>query len=131
MSTSVAAVRAHPEKYEKDFGTVVAFLTQYINKKASTPSVKVASFTPIKATKRQKTSASCSMLLEMKTDNSSNESLFAKEKPKANKRNNPALERKENGTRQSSADTWQLGPLIGDCQPSVLRDSYIQPLTII
>ena len=27
LSTAVAAVRAHPDKYEKDFDAVVAFLT--------------------------------------------------------------------------------------------------------
>ena len=32
--------------------------------------------------------------LEMKTDNSSNKSLFADKKPKANNRNNPAFTRK-------------------------------------
>ena len=40
MSTAVATVRAHPNKYEKDFNTVVTFLTQYIDKKAPTPSLK-------------------------------------------------------------------------------------------
>ena len=59
MSTAVAAVRAHPDKYEKDFDAVVAFLTQYIDKKAPTPSVKVASVTQTRPAKRQKTSASC------------------------------------------------------------------------
>ena len=49
LSTAVATVRAHPDKYEKEFNTVVAFLTQYIYKKAPTPSVKVAS----KPTKQQ------------------------------------------------------------------------------
>ena len=38
-------------------------------------------------------------MLETKTDNSSNESLFIDEKPKAYNRNNPALDRKGNGTR--------------------------------
>ena len=44
-------------------------------------------------------------MLEEKTDNSNNDSFFADEKPKANNRNNPVLDRKENGTRQSHADT--------------------------
>ena len=45
-------------------------------------------------------------MLEAKTENSSNESLFADvEKPNANNRSNPALGRKGNGTRQSHADT--------------------------
>ena len=45
LSTAVAAVRIHPDKYKKDFNAVVAFLTQYINKRSPTPSVKVASIT--------------------------------------------------------------------------------------
>ena len=45
MSTAVVAVRAHPNKYEKYFDAVVAFLTQYIDKKAPRQSVKVASVT--------------------------------------------------------------------------------------
>ena len=155
---AVAAVRAHPDRYEKDFDTVVTFLTQNIDKRAPTPSMKVASVTQIRPAKQQKTSASCntfrgkielkkysqeeydSMLaaqcqqlyelqkkarlikgkktpessralearvasLEAKSDNSSNESLFADKKPMANNRNNPALDRKGNGTRQSHADT--------------------------
>ena len=44
-------------------------------------------------------------ILEAKTDNSSNEILFQDEKPKANKRNNPALGRKGSRTRQSSTAT--------------------------
>ena len=43
--------------------------------------------------------------LEAKIDNSSNESLFANEKPKASNRNNSALDGKGNGTRQSLADS--------------------------
>ena len=44
-------------------------------------------------------------VLEAKTDNNNNESLFADENPKANNRNNPALDRKGSRTRQSHADT--------------------------
>ena len=44
-------------------------------------------------------------VLEEKTDNSSNKSLFAAEKSKASNRNNLALDRKGNDTRQSHADT--------------------------
>ena len=36
MSTAVATVRAHPDKYKKDFNAVVAFLTQYIDKRVQT-----------------------------------------------------------------------------------------------
>ena len=39
------AVRSHPYKYEKDFNAVVAFLTQYIDKRVPTPCVKIASVT--------------------------------------------------------------------------------------
>ena len=39
MSTAVTPVRAHPDKYEKDFNIVVAFLTQHIDKKAPMPSL--------------------------------------------------------------------------------------------
>ena len=44
-------------------------------------------------------------MLEAKTNNSSDESLFADEKPKANNRNNPALDRKGSRARQSHAYT--------------------------
>ena len=55
--TAVATVRAHPEKYQKDFGTEVTFFTQYINKRASTPSVKVAFIGQNRPAKQQRTSA--------------------------------------------------------------------------
>ena len=42
--------------------------------------------------------------LEAKSENSSNESLFADVKPTTSNRNNPALDRKGNDTRQSHAD---------------------------
>ena len=60
MSTAVAAVRAHPDRYEKDFDALIAFLAQYIDRKAPTLSVKVASITQTRPAKRQKTSTSCS-----------------------------------------------------------------------
>ena len=47
--------QGNPDKYKVDLNAVVAFLTQYINKK--TPSVKVASVAQIRHTKRHKTSA--------------------------------------------------------------------------
>ena len=61
--------------------------------------------------KGKKTSDICKKLkarvttLATKTDNSSNESVFADEKHKANNRNNPALDRKGSGTRQSQLDS--------------------------
>ena len=42
--------------------------------------------------------------LEAKPDNDSNESVFPDENPKANYRNNPALDRRGISTRQSHAD---------------------------
>ena len=56
MSTAVAIVRAHTDKYEKDFDAVVAFLTHYIEKRALTPSMKIASVTQTRPAKWQKTS---------------------------------------------------------------------------
>ena len=44
-------------------------------------------------------------MLEAKTDNSNNESLFIDKMPKVNNRNNPALDRKGNRTGQSCKDT--------------------------
>ena len=148
----------HPDKYEKDFDAVVAFLTQYINKRSQTPSVKAASVVQNRPAKQQKTSASWGTFkkkiklkkyfreeynlmsttqhqqlyklwkkaglvkskkttksskalearvttLEAKIDNSSDDSLFPDKKPKAINRNNSALDRKGNGTRQSHANT--------------------------
>ena len=159
LYTGVTTVIEHPEKYKKEgFNVVVTFLTQYIDKRAPTLSVKVASVTQTRPAKRQKTSTShgtfrgkielkkysreeydsisvgqCQQLYELqkraglikgkktpessralearvamlkaKSGNSSNESLFTDKKPKDNNRNNPALDRKGNGTRQSHADT--------------------------
>ena len=66
-------------------------------------------------------------MLEAKTNNSSNESLSADEMPKANNRNNLAIDKEENATRQRHTDTSWSGPLIRDRQPSVLRNSYVKP----
>ena len=43
LYTAVARVRAHPDKYKKEFDAIVVFLTHYINKRAPSPSMKVAS----------------------------------------------------------------------------------------
>ena len=171
MSTAVATVRAHPDRYEKDFDAVVAFLSLYIDKKAPTPSVKVTSVTQTRPAKRQKTSTShstfkgkiklkkysqdeydsmsaaqCQQLyelqkrarlikgnktpessralearvikLESKTDTSSDENLFTDiNKIKPSNRNNPFLDRKESGTRQSHADALQLWLSKGTVSP--------------
>ena len=42
LSTAVATVRVHPDKYEENFDAMVAFLGMYIHKRAPTPSVKIA-----------------------------------------------------------------------------------------
>ena len=69
-------------------------------------------------------------MLEEKIENSSNEILFAEEKPKANNGNNPAFHRR-GGTRQSYMDTWSLGLLKRDIEPHELKDSFIKPLTTV
>ena len=71
MSTAVDAVRAHPDKYKKDFDAVVAFLSQYIDKRALTSSVKVASVRQRRPSKQQKTSATFGIFkgkIELKKD---------------------------------------------------------------
>ena len=158
LSTAVAAVRVHSDKYENYFDPVVTFLTHYINKRSTTPSLKVSSVMQTRPTNWQMINAGhCTFkgkielkknsqeeydslimaqhqqlhefwkkdgfikgkmtpessraseakvaMLEAKTDNSRDESLFPDEKPKASNRNNSALDRKGNGTRQSHADT--------------------------
>ena len=56
LSTAVPAAKVHPDKYEKDFNTVVSSLHQYIDKKASTSSVKDASVSQSRPPKWQMTS---------------------------------------------------------------------------
>ena len=58
LSTAVTTVKAHQDRYEKDFDAVVTFLPQCIDKRAPTPSMKVAFVTQTRPAKRQKTSAS-------------------------------------------------------------------------
>ena len=55
LSTAVTTVKAHPDKYMKDFDKAVAFITQDINKSALTPSVKSASVGQNRPAKQQKT----------------------------------------------------------------------------
>ena len=57
MSSAVSSVRVHPDKYKKDFNAVVSILTPYIDKRAPTPSVKVASVAQTSPARQQKTSA--------------------------------------------------------------------------
>ena len=54
MSTAVATVNTHPEKYEKNFEAVA----QYIDKRAPTLNVKVESVTQTRPVKWQKISTS-------------------------------------------------------------------------
>ena len=65
LSTAVATVRVHPDKYEKDFDAVVTFFTQYINKRAPILSAKVASLTQTSPSKQQKTSITCGTFKEV------------------------------------------------------------------
>ena len=58
MSTAVVTVRAHPDKYKKDFDAVVAFLTLYTNERSPTPSVRVSRVMQARPAKWQKTDAS-------------------------------------------------------------------------
>ena len=58
MSTVVATIRAYPYKYEKNFDAVVTFLTQHINKRAPTLSVKITFVGQTRPAKKQKISAS-------------------------------------------------------------------------
>ena len=60
-------------------------------------------------------------MLEAKTEDTSNGSLLPDEESKANNRNNPALYKNGSITRQGQADTWWLGLLKGDSQPSMLK----------
>ena len=186
LSMAVAAVRTHPDRYDTDFGTILALLSQYIDKKTPTLSVKVLSVTETSPVKRLKTSAHrCTFrekielkkyyreeydsisalqrqqlyelqkrarlirgkktpegkrgsearvaMMEAKSENSSNESLFADVKLTASDRNNQAFDRKGNSTRhsQSYADASQLGSSKRESKPSVLRNSYIKPLSTI
>ena len=157
LFTAVITVKVDPVKYEKDFNAVAPSLTLYIDKRAQTISVNVASvvqpdmlrgrrpalhMAPSKMIELKKYSQEeydsmstaqhqqCyelqknagltegrttpesrrvlqarAAMCKAKMDNSSNESLFADEKLKANIRNDPALDRKGSRTRQSHADT--------------------------
>ena len=58
MSTAVTTVRVNPDKYEKDCDALATFQIQYIDKRAPTLSVKVASVVQTRHAKWQKTNAS-------------------------------------------------------------------------
>ena len=59
LSTAVAAIRVQPDKYKKDFNTLVTFLSQGIDKKAPSLSVKVAYASQNRSTKQKKANATC------------------------------------------------------------------------
>ena len=61
---STAAATENPDKYEKDFDAVAAFLTQYINKQKPTQSVNVVTITQNRPAKRQKIITSCDIFKE-------------------------------------------------------------------
>ena len=52
-----AAIRAHPDKYEKDFDAIVAYLSWYIDKQWPTLTIKVESVAQARPTKKQKISS--------------------------------------------------------------------------
>ena len=140
LSTAVATVRAHQDKYKKDFYTVVIFLTQILTTRQKTStthgslkgkielkkysreeynSMSMAQHQQLhklrkrpnlikdkKTAESSRASEARVAVLEAKTGNSSNESLFPDEKPKANNRNNLAIDRKESGTRESSYKSY-------------------------
>ena len=56
LSTAVATDKAHPDKYKKDSDVVVAFLTQYIDKRGPKPSVRVVSVGQTRPAQWQQTS---------------------------------------------------------------------------
>ena len=70
-------------------------------------------------------------VLEAKTENSTNESLFSDKKPKANNKNDPAIDRNGSRTRKSQPDTWWLVLSKEDSQPSELTESFIKPLATV
>ena len=71
------------------------------------------------------------VMLEAKTDNSIDESLFTDEKPKSSNRHYTALDRKGTSIRQTKLGSW-LGPLGGDSKPNVLIDvKIIKPLITV
>ena len=54
MSIAAATVKAHADRYKKDFDVVVAYLLQYVEKHGPTMSVNVVSVTQSRPAKRQK-----------------------------------------------------------------------------
>ena len=64
LSIAVVAVRVHPEKNEKVIDTGITFLTQLIDKRAPTLTVKVASVTQTRPAMQQKTSTTCGTFKE-------------------------------------------------------------------
>ena len=58
LSIAVAALKAFPDKYEKDVDSVVALLTQHIDKQESIPSIKVVPIAQTRLAYWQKTSTS-------------------------------------------------------------------------
>ena len=61
LSTAVVTGRVHQNKYKREFDRVVAFLTQYINKRTPLTNIKVVFVGQIRPAKRQMTSASNGM----------------------------------------------------------------------
>ena len=62
MSTAVTTANGHPDIYEKDFITIVAYLSQFVEKQDPTVSVKTVSVVQSRPAKSQKTSVACTTL---------------------------------------------------------------------
>ena len=58
LSTAVAAARVHTDKYKEVFDVVIAFITQYVDKRGPTSSVKVVIIAQTIPVKWQNTSTS-------------------------------------------------------------------------
>ena len=66
LSIAVTVVRAYPDKYENDFYPLVIFLNQYIDNRAPTSSVKIASVGQTRPVKWKKTSAPFKRMIQLK-----------------------------------------------------------------
>ena len=58
LFTAATTARVHSDKYEKDNNAVVTFLTQYIERRGPSPSVKLTYVAQARPAKWQKTSTS-------------------------------------------------------------------------
>ena len=78
MSTAVAGVMAHQDKYENDFNIEIAFLMQHIDKRGPALTVKVASVAQTRPAKWQ----NASMFVEIELKKYSKEEYDSMSKAK-------------------------------------------------